>query len=401
MRKNNSLNKNWKNIKLIKRVFDIFGHDNIFLVGGVIRNSLLKQKIGDIDLTIKLNFTAVKKKLIEEGINFIDLSKGHGTVTLLSNENSIEITSMRVDKETFGRKAKVEFVNDIYLDSCRRDFTINSIYSNFTGDIYDPHNGTKDLEKRKVKFIGEPIQRIKEDKLRVLRYYRFLAYYGCKQSNLDKESMIAIKKSSNLIANISKERKSYEFFRLIIGNYAAEVLILMKKHKVLKLLFPSIEKLKDGDLIILNDLKVEKLIRISYLLITSRYQIDKLKNYLIFRKKEYNYLSLICSNFQFFEMKNVKEARLAKYKLGYEISLNIYYLKCFIKKANMEKRIKNVLESWEVPVFPINGHDLKEIGITKGNVIGTVLKETKDWWIEKDFKPNKNQCLYRSKLIFF
>ncbi len=399
MRKTSSLDKAWKNIKLIKKVFDLFGHENIFFVGGAVRNFLLNQSLEDIDLAVKLNVTAAKKKLLKAKINFVDFSKGHGTLSLSFQGNKIEITSMRVDKETYGRKAKVEFVDDIFLDSCRRDFTINSIYSNFNGKIYDPHNGTKDLKNRKVRFIGNPIKRIKEDKLRILRYYRFLSYYGCNSNVVDKDSMIASRKSFSLISNISKERKSYEFFKLIIGKYAAEVLILMKKQKILKTLVPGLEIIQNSDIKLLNNLKVEKLIRISFLLIMSKFELNKLREYLFFSKKEYVYLKLICTNFKLFEINNIKDARLAKYKLGYEISVHIYYLKCFLKKENMKNRIQYVLENWNVPRFPINGNDLKKIGIAKGRVLGDVLKDTLAWWVSQDFKPDKKKCLKKSKLF--
>ena len=399
MRKTSSLDKPWKNIKLIKKVFDLFGHKNIFFVGGAVRNSLLNQSLEDIDLAVKLNVDTVKKKLLKAKINFVDFSKGHGTLSLLSQGNKIEITSMRIDKETFGRKAKVEFVDDIYLDSCRRDFTINSIYSNFHGKIYDPHNGIKDLKNRKVRFIGNPIERIKEDKLRILRYYRFLAYYGCNSNVVDKDSMIASRKSSSLISNISKERKSYEFFKLLTGKHAAEVLILMKKQKILKTLVPGFEIIQNPDIKLLNDLKAEKLIRISFLLIMSKFELNKLRKYLFFSKREYEHLKLICTNFKVFEINNIKDARLAKYKLGYDISINIYYLKCFFKKKNMKNRIKNVLEYWNVPSFPINGNDLKKIGIAKGITLGNILKNTIAWWVSQDFKPDKKQCLKKSKLF--
>ena len=120
---------------------------------------------------------------------------------------------MRIDKETYGRKAKVEFVDDIFLDSSRRDFTINAIYLNYNGKIYDPHHGSADLKNRTVKFIGEPHQRIKEDRVRILRYFRFLSYYGCNKNIIHNESMSACLKAKSFISKISKERRSYEFFK--------------------------------------------------------------------------------------------------------------------------------------------------------------------------------------------
>ena len=109
----NSLKKFWKNYQLVKKVFDLFGHKNIFFVGGAVRDHLQKKPLNDIDLVVKLDVNSVKKKLNNEAIPFLDLSKGHGTISLISIKNSIEITSMRIDKKTYGRKAEVEFVEDI------------------------------------------------------------------------------------------------------------------------------------------------------------------------------------------------------------------------------------------------------------------------------------------------
>ena len=292
----------------------------------------------DIDLAVKNKVSDVKKKLHKAKINFVDNSKGHGTVSLIYKENSIEITSMRVDKETFGRKAKVEFTDSIYLDSCRRDFTINSIYSSFNGEVYDPHKGIYDLEKRKVRFIGEPLTRIKEDKLRVLRYYRFLSYYGFNNTTLDKSSMKAARECFNLIKYISVERKSEEFFKLIMGRFAADTIILMKKQKVLNFLIPGLGKIKNVDIKALDDLKYEKMIRTSYLLIISKFNLEKIRACLHLSKKDYLHMKEVCENFKSLKINSVIEARLAKYKLGKHISTSIYYLKCFIDKKMLIKK---------------------------------------------------------------
>ncbi len=393
------LNKRRNNFKTVEKVFDLFGHKNIFFVGGVVRDLILGQPLKDIDLAVKHNASNVKKKLLKANINFVDNSKGHGTVTLVSKENTIEITSMRVDKETFGRKAKVEFTDNIYLDSCRRDFTINSIYSSFSGEIYDPHKGIKDLEKRKIRFIGEPLIRIKEDKLRVLRYYRFLSLYGFNANTIDKKSMEASRECFNLIKSISIERKSLEFFKLIMGRFAAEVIILMKKQQILNFLVPGLQNIKNIDVKSFNDLNYEKFIRTSYLLIISKFKLEKLRECLHLSKKEHLHIRKICENFTLMKINSVAEARLAKYKLGHQVSVSIYYLKCFIEKKNINKKIIYIFEKWRIVKFPVSGKDLQEIGLAKGTKMGTVLAEARLWWENKDFKPNKKQCLNKCKVL--
>ena len=397
MNKGNPQNMMWPEIKLLKKILILFGENNIFIVGGAVRNLVSKKPVEDIDLAVKFNTEQVKAKLKKKNIKFIDLSKGHGTVSIISKGSLIEITSMRIDKETYGRKAKVEFVDDIFLDSSRRDFTINSMYLSYNGKIYDPHHGATDLKNRIVKFIGEPHQRIKEDRVRILRYFRFLSYYGCNKNTIHNETMSACLKAKSFISKISKERRSYEFFKLIKGKFAADVLILMKNKKILKLLIPGLEKIETSNVREISNLKKEKLIRISFLLILAKYNIEKLRESLFLKKQEFLNIKLLYLGFQSYDIRSIKEARLVKYKLGKEISMHLYNLKCIISKKSTNIKIKNTLQEWLPPNFPIDGNDLRKIGLKKGSLLGQTLKETKAWWIDKDFKPNKKQCLNKSK----
>ena len=399
MKKINSSKLIWKNKSLIKKIFDLFGHENIFFVGGAVRNALLNGNLEDLDLAVKINVGDVKKKLKKANIKFLDKSKGHGTVTILSKKYCIEITSMRKDKETYGRKAKVEFISDIFVDSCRRDFTINSIYSSYNGLLYDPHKGIDDLKNYTVKFIGDPKERIKEDHLRILRYFRFLSYYGCSLKLIDKDSLNATLQYFNLISNISLERKSYEFFKLLSGSKANEVLLLMKKKKILKTLMPGFENLKHSHLRVFRELENNKIIKISFLLILSNFKIKSLRQYLSISNLEFKKIKIICNNYYSVTIESSKEARLTKYKLGAEISKQVYYLQCFIRRKNSKKVVLKVFNQWDIPAFPINGNDLKKFGLNRGKTLGVVLQKTKEWWIEKDFKPDKRQCLSMTKLI--
>ena len=171
----------------------------------------------------------------------------------------------------------------------------------------------------------------------------------------------------------------------------------MKKKDVLKLLIPGLENIKNSYLKAFDKLKEEKILRISFLLILAKQNLEKLRESLFLSNKEFNSIKLLFTNFKLYELTNIKQARLARYKLGKEVSLNLYYLKCFIDRKNIRKQIQNVLESWQPPVFPIDGNDLKKIGLKKGYLLGKVLKETLTWWIEKDFKPDRTKCLERSK----
>ena len=208
----------WKKNKEIKYLFDIFGQTNIKIVGGAVRHALRNKVTNDIDLAVNIEPFEVKKILKKFKIKHKDISKGHGTVIILTNTGRIEITSLRRDIKTYGRKAEVEFTKSFEEDSNRRDFTVNSIYADYEGKLYDPHNGIIDLEKNIIKFIGNPENRIKEDHLRLLRYFRMLGTYCKYESEVEKKSLSACVKNFYKIENLSRERIKLEFFKLILSD---------------------------------------------------------------------------------------------------------------------------------------------------------------------------------------
>ena len=192
------------------KLFNIFGEEIYKLVGGAVR-ALNNEKTNDLDFAINMKPKLVKEKLEQNGIKFKDKSKGHGTISIFSKDFIIEITSLRKDIKTFGRKAKVGFINSFKEDATRRDFTINSIYSDFEGNLFDPLDDLKDFKKNKVMFIGNPVNRIKEDNLRLLRYFRFVGTYNSNEQQLHLESLNACLENFSKIQTLSKERVQIEF----------------------------------------------------------------------------------------------------------------------------------------------------------------------------------------------
>ena len=173
-------------------------------VGGCVRKILNKEKFDDIDLATNLKPNEVKQCLKKNNIDFFETGIEHGTITARINEKNFEITSLRKDISTDGRHAVVEFTNEWTKDALRRDFTINSIYADKEGNLFDPNDGVKDLENRKVKFIGDPDKRVKEDYLRILRYVRFFLNYSKEEHNSNVKKII--KQNINGISKLSKER---------------------------------------------------------------------------------------------------------------------------------------------------------------------------------------------------
>ena len=170
-------------VSQIFEIFEGFQKNCIFLVGGCIRDSILQKDVTDIDFATSLNPDETTKLLDQNNIQFVDVGKKYGTVTAIINQKKYEITSFRKDISTDGRHATVTFTNDMKEDAQRRDFTFNALYVDIDGEIFDFYNGQEDLKKGNVNFIGDPNERIKEDYLRILRYFRFFALF--ENSNID------------------------------------------------------------------------------------------------------------------------------------------------------------------------------------------------------------------------
>ena len=203
--------KSIKFLENIKEARIIFSHLNeigkeskVRFVGGCVRKSLCGESVDDIDLATSLEPHEVKKKLTKGNIKVIDTGISHGTVTAILNQKKFEITTLRKDVSTDGRHANVQFTLNWEQDAKRRDFTINAIYADIEGRIFDPLNGIPDLHNGKIKFIGMPEERIQEDYLRILRYFRFFTQYS--KTDYDSDIIRSIKININGLNKISNER---------------------------------------------------------------------------------------------------------------------------------------------------------------------------------------------------
>ena len=216
-----------KNLVETKSIFSILDNQDksnkLKFVGGCVRKLLNKEVVNDIDIATSLTPSELKNILIEKKVFFTETGIAHGTITVVINKIKFEITTLRKDVSTDGRRANVEFISDWETDAKRRDFTINAIYSDLKGEIYDPLDGLKDLKNGIVQFIGDPNERIKEDYLRILRYFRFYIQYS--KHKHDIVTIKAIKKNLNGISKISKERILDEFFKILNFN---KLLFLIK-----------------------------------------------------------------------------------------------------------------------------------------------------------------------------
>ena len=383
-----------KDLKFVfKKLQEGFPNDTITarFVGGCVRKYLTNNEVDDIDIATILSSEEIKKRFEETKYRVIDTGIKHVTITLLYKNLKLEITSLRKDVKTDGRHAQVEHINDWSLDSERRDFTINAIYLDINGNIFDPQMGTVDLRNNNIKFIGDPQKRIEEDYLRIIRFIRFKIMYN---SKVEITTNNAIKQNLNGIKKISKERILIELYKIL----DLENFVQLNKDTYLKeifnLIFPEFINLDFLDRLekIIDSSKVDLKLLLAVLL------IDNDSNHEYFSHK-YNVsndlkeeLNLLATNFNLY--KNDKELfnkDLSKniYLMGKNHLINLNILNfVFNTKTSLKyfsENLRKILNSKSYQ-FHIDGKYLKENGMKEGKLIGKVLKKIESEWIANNFK---------------
>ena len=401
--KNINLNTNLKfeNLKKkyeIKKIFNIFSNDlnncQIRFIGGCVRKALSNENIDDIDLAVDLTPEQVKLILKNNNIKFFETGIEHGTITAKINNEKLEITSLRRDIKSYGRHADVEFTKKWYEDAARRDFSINCIYADLEGNLYDPFEGKKDLKNGKVKFIGNAENRIREDYLRVLRYIRFFLDYSNQPHDLDIQKKIL--KNISGINKISKERLLNELEKIFKSKNIFKINDDEFLVKILNLVFPELKNIHLLEK--LNDQALEILQSKDFLFWLSILIIDETDNtdYFLYKYKlsnndkkrikflYQNYPKL--SDINFFSEKNF-------HKLVYyndkSFVIDLIDFKICVSKKDITKmiKLKKLIIETNKPIFPIKAKNLiEEYNLKEGRELGTKLKKIEDVWVQNNFK---------------
>ena len=364
-----SLNiKKWKSNKNIKLLFKIFKKDNeeTRFIGGCIRDLIIKKKENyDVDLATTLKPNEIIKILKKKKIKIIKSGFSHGTVIAILNKEKFEITTLRKDIKTDGRHAKVKFTKDWITDSNRRDFTINAMSCDFNGNLYDYHVGVKDLKEGRIKFIGDPKKRIKEDFLRILRYFRFYAYYGKK--NIEKPQINIFNNLSSNLKKLSSERVYSEFKQILLSDNLYKVIKLMENSGVLKYIIfnnNNVEKIKS-----LNKLnKINYLIDFSTRLaiLLNKKNVSRVSKNLKLSKTENIKIKKIIQLHKDFNLKDFEKNKIKYiYYHGHEIcvSLLIYNFAKFPVNSKVTTYLKIIssIKNLKIP----KGRKIINIGIIK------------------------------------
>ena len=374
-------------------------NSEIRYVGGCIRKILNNEKIDDIDFAVNLKPTECIEALNKKNIKFYETGIDHGTLTAIIDNYKFEITSLRKDLNTDGRHAEVAFSTDWYEDASRRDFTINSIYSDIDGNLYDPFDGKKHLQIGKIEFIGNSEKRIKEDYLRILRYIRFFINYS-KLPHNEKVKKI-IKQNLSGVSNISSERLLDEFKKIINSSSFLRLFQEPFCEEIINLIFPQFKNF--GIFKKLNSYAEKNIKKVDYIFLISLMLIDNTDNadYFLFKfnlSKINKKRILFLKEFYKKEIKNTtfSEKNLLKilYYNGKQSLIDLIYFEIF-KSKKTNKKLINLLDFFkdkEVPIFPIKAKNLIEkFDISEGKLLGIKLKKIEEKWINNDFKVSEKE----------
>ena len=393
----------------VAQVFDLFEtyqKNSIYVVGGCIRDALLNREVTDIDFATSLKPKTITEILNKENIKFIDVGIDHGTVTAIINERKFEITTFRNDIFTDGRHAQVSFSNSLEEDALRRDFTINAMYLDKGGNLIDPKDGKTDLENRVVRFIGNPDERIKEDYLRILRYFRFLALFG--DISPDAEVMKTIKANLDKLSVVSKERQWNELKSILSLNAPNNSISAMSEIGLLGVYFDG-TSINDAFVNLIEiesriSLSIDPILRLSTLIENS---LDKantiIKKLPLSKSDSTDLLKLSTLNKKIVSYMSMKEVRYLLYLLGrdgFQKQILVNWAKDTNNKNEVNWRsLYEVAQSWEKPSFALTAKDVINMGISQGPMVGDILKEVEDWWAENDFIDDKFSLIERLKAI--
>jgi poly(A) polymerase len=362
-------------------------------VGGSVRDALLGQRIGDIDIATSASPERVIELLEKARIKVVPTGLDHGTVTAIVPPRHFEITTLRRDIETYGRRARVAFDADWAADAARRDFTINAMFLDPDGTIHDPVGGLPDLRARRIRFVGDPATRIAEDVLRLLRYYRFEARFGT--GNGDAQARAACRAAAHLLPTLSGERVQQELIKLLETPDPLAGLQMMQDDGVLAVAVPEARHLDRLRRLMLIEGTADPLLRLAALIEVDGEGAVALAARLRFSNVWRDRLRGLSPPRPIDPQGVVRTQRRALYRLGVERYRDVAVL--IAAEGGMSRnRLTELLDlarGWTPPVFPLAGRDVIALGIPAGERVGRLLSAVHDWWEEGDFTADRAACL--------
>jgi len=376
------------------------GGSEVRFVGGCVRDALLGRAVTDIDIATPDEPARVIELLEAAGLKAVPTGIDHGTVTAVAQHQPFEITTLRRDVETDGRRAKVAFTDDWIEDAARRDFTFNAMSCSPDGRLHDPFGGAADLAAKRVRFVGDAEARIREDVLRLLRFFRFYAHYGAPPP--DAQALAAVERLAPLLPSLSGERIAAETLKLLAARDPAAVLRLMQGHGVLAHFLPE-------------SVHLDRLARLTAIERSLSLKPEPPRRLAAVLESEAEARAVAAS----WHLSNSLRDRLvealtppaptpaldekARRALRYELTAEAFRDRSLLAWAGDESAQEEswrelvAIADWTPPRFPLRAQDAIVLGIAPGPALGELLREMERWWIEGDFHADRKACLAELK----
>lgn len=366
-------------------------------IGGCVRDAFLGIQAADIDIATPLVPEEVTRRLRQDGIRVIPTGIEHGTVTALTEGSSFEITTLRRDVETDGRRAVVSFTDDWLEDASRRDFTFNAMSLTPEGELYDPFDGVRDLKAGRVRFIGQARERIAEDVLRILRFFRFHARFG--QGRPDPDALAACATMAPLLPSLSGERVQQEVMRILAQDRMVEVWRLMIDCGVVAQTLPhatNVTRLAALDRLEWLVGEAHPMAHLAALLPSGLSAAADTAERMRLSNTNRDYLLSLCAPpVDVHPDLTVTSRRHALQKLGPETYRDLLLLAAATRGTPAVELLEALAEAatWVVVPFPLKGRDLLEMGVPPGPEVGVMLASLEGWWAARDYRPTREDCL--------
>jgi poly(A) polymerase len=357
-------------------------------VGGVVRDTLLGLPPGDLDLATPIEPTETMARLAAAGIRTVPTGLSHGTVTaILADGTPVEITTLRRDVETDGRRAVVAFTDDWTEDAARRDFTLNALYLD--------RDGVEDCREGRIRFVGEPLRRIDEDVLRILRFYRFEARYG--RTPADPAARAACRQRAARISGLAGERLQTETLKLLAARDPVPTVRLMIEDGVLAAYLPGPFDADRLAALATLEPKADPIRRLAALLgagtglaAAERLRLSTADRDRLAALTGPNPVDLAADD---------RAQRVTLHKIGRAPYRDFVLLAATLGQPDQAARLLALAAAWGSPSLPIAGRDIRALGVPAGPEVGRLLSEVEAWWIAGDFQADRTACLERLKAV--
>lgn len=373
-------------------------------VGGAVRNALLGLPVKEVDLATTAEPDKVMALAKRAGLKAVPTGIDHGTVTVIADGSPFEVTTLRRDVKTYGRHAKIAYSTSWEEDAKRRDFTLNALYADRDGKVFDPLSGYEDLRAGRVRFIGDAESRIKEDYLRILRFFRFNAYYG--KGEMDEAGLRASVKLRSGLDQLSAERIAGELRRILVAPRAVAAVEALFDYGLLTQVLGGVPRLGRFERLVAieeaNGLAPDAGLRLAALAAFVSEDVARLAGRLRLSNAEQAALALGVRNERLAGLPNEVAAKTALYRLGqnYRSALLCAWVDSGASPDDSGWRNAFTLpERWQTPNFPLNGHDVVALGDLEGPRTGAVLRALEQLWIDEGFTLDREALLAKARAL--